>query len=181
MFILVIVKLSLFERIDMTSVFLIPKASLISLLLIVGCAGDEKNSAVQTDDQDSQGVDLSVITNDSQPSQDSTEDSGDVFEDSTEINDGLPAKYCENNNPELANCDQDTNYDPWIAGTGEVHYWIRDQKTEVFPFTTDDHQDLWYGYLQLTSPRGCTSSNRRHLSRLVFRGSQWASHRWRRV
>ena len=61
-------------------------------------------------------------------------------------------EYCAFNDPELANCDPDRNYDPWIAGTGEVHYWIRDKKTGVFPFTTDNNPKLWYGYLQLTSP-----------------------------
>ena len=72
--------------------------------------------------------------------------------DSGESDEVPIGEYCEFNDPELANCDPDRNYDPWIAGTGEVHYWIRDKKTEVFPFTTDDHPSVWYGYLQLTSP-----------------------------
>ena len=60
--------------------------------------------------------------------------------------------YCEFTDAELANCDPERNFDPWIVGTGEVHYWIRDKKTEVFPFTTNDEPEVWYGYFQMTSP-----------------------------
>ena len=32
-----------------------------------------------------------------------------------------------------------------------MHYWIRDKKTEVFPFTVDYDPRIWYGLLQITS------------------------------
>ena len=83
------------------------------------------------------------------------DDSGGQFtepNDSGDITEPQATVYCEGNDPALANCDPDVNFDPWIAGTGEVHYWIRDKKTEVFPFTTEDHPDVWFGYLQMTSP-----------------------------
>ena len=61
------------------------------------------------------------------------------------------AVYCEGNDPELANCDPERSYDPWAAHGGEVHYWIRDAKTEVYPFTVIYEPAIWYGYLHLTT------------------------------
>ena len=64
----------------------------------------------------------------------------------------LPAdQYCVGNDPELANCSTEQTFDPWIAAGGEIHYWIRDKKTEVFPFTVDYESLVWYGYFQITS------------------------------
>ena len=62
--------------------------------------------------------------------------------------------YCAGFDPDLADCKEDQNFDPWIAGTGEVPYWIRNRLTEVFPFTLParaDAADTHYGYLQLTT------------------------------
>lgn len=62
--------------------------------------------------------------------------------------------YCAGFDPDLADCQEDQNFDPWIAGTGEVAYWIRNRLTEVFPFTLParaDAADTHYGYLQLTT------------------------------
>ena len=38
--------------------------------------------------------------------------------------------YCDGNDEDLADCrnDADPVFDPWIASTGEVPIWIRDQK-----------------------------------------------------
>ena len=67
----------------------------------------------------------------------------------------VPAEgYCAGYDPNLADCQADQNFDPWIGGTGEVPYWIRNRLTEVFPFTLParaDAADTHYGYLQLTT------------------------------
>lgn len=117
-----------------------------SLLLSSACTGSEKST-------DTSSVQDSAVTSD-MPT-----DSGEPSEETAVENDEdtstaetLPQEYCANNDSALADCDPDVNYDPWIAGTGEVHYWIRDKKTLVFPFTADDAPEVWYGYLQLTSP-----------------------------
>ena len=63
--------------------------------------------------------------------------------------------YCAGNDDDLADCRLDGVFDPWIVATGEVPIWIRDKKTEVFPFTLparSDNKDVRYGYLQLTTP-----------------------------
>ncbi len=60
--------------------------------------------------------------------------------------------YCEGNDPGLADCDPDRAYDPWIASTGEVNYWIRDGLTLVIPFVATYEPAVEYGYFQLTSP-----------------------------
>lgn len=70
----------------------------------------------------------------------------------TEDTGPLPAdQYCVGNDPELANCSTEQTFDPWIAAGGEIHYWIRDKKTEVFPFTVDYEPLVWFGYFQITS------------------------------
>jgi bisphosphoglycerate-dependent phosphoglycerate mutase len=51
----------------------------------------------------------------------------------------------------LAQCDPDVNYDPWIGSTGEVPYWVRNQRTKVIPFTTATPAESQYGYLQVTT------------------------------
>lgn len=133
-----------------------PKTTIfLSLFLVGACTGEEKNndtgevqdSGVSVDSAET-GEDTSVAPQDTaevpQDTAENSEDSG--------TEEAIPQEYCANNDPALADCDPDINYDPWIAGTGEVHYWIREQKTLVFPFTTDDAPEVWYGYLQLTSP-----------------------------
>ncbi|MDA0630180.1 MAG: hypothetical protein O2981_02245 [Proteobacteria bacterium] len=62
--------------------------------------------------------------------------------------------YCAGYDPTLADCTADQNFDPWIAGTGENPYFIRNRLTEVFPFTLPARSEALstrYGYLQLTT------------------------------
>ena len=62
--------------------------------------------------------------------------------------------YCAGYNPNLADCQVDQNFDPWISATGKSPYWIRDRLTEVIPFTLPSRAeaiDTHYGYLQLTT------------------------------
>ena len=62
--------------------------------------------------------------------------------------------YCAGYDPSAADCQVDQNFDPWIAGTGEKPYWVRNGLTEVIPFTLparSDASDIRYGYLQLTT------------------------------
>ena len=109
------------------------------LMFSMGCRDGAKDADSDPDLLDTEARDTAL--GDSGESGDSGE-GGDV-----EI-----GTYCEFNDPELADCDPERTYDPWIAGTGEVPYWIQDKKTEAFPFTADDDDDVWYGYLQITSP-----------------------------
>ena len=65
------------------------------------------------------------------------------------------SSYCAGNDDDLADCNASQNFDPWIAGTGEVPVWIRNGLTEVFPFTLparSENPTLQYGYLQMTTP-----------------------------
>ena len=121
------------------------------VLLALSCGDTQKeaqpegaDTSTESSDSDEESTVDTTDTVDTGPS-DASNDSGDSAEPQSAV-------YCEGNDPTLADCDPDVNYDPWIAGTGEVHYWIRDKKTMVFPFTTDEHPDVWYGYLQITSP-----------------------------
>ena len=123
-------------------------------VLTIACGGEDKN--VPSADTSSEMQDSDTNVEDSHPSEpddsvdsDSQDSAAGDSGDSAEPQGGL---YCEGNDSTLADCDPDVNYDPWISGTGEVHYWIRDKKTMVFPFTTEDRPDVWYGYLQMTSP-----------------------------
>ena len=100
------------------------RMTVIVLILATGCGFGEKES--HTEPEEATDPDTNSTTEDTNPVQDSGgTDSGGTEE--VEI-----GEYCAFNDPELANCDPNRTYDPWIAGTGEVHYWIRDKQTEVF-------------------------------------------------
>lgn len=83
----------------------------------------------------------------------SVQDTGTNIDTASDIGTGgvSPTQYCDGENPELYSCEPDENYDPWIASTGEVNYWIRDAKTGAIPFLTTYEAAVEYGYLQITS------------------------------
>ena len=127
----------------------------VLLTTTISCSRAETNTARchdgvrgNTEDtgSDHRGSDLSAGDTDDTGQDEATDDTG-----ATTDEPALP-DYCEGNDAALANCDADRNYDPWIAHGGEVHYWIRDRKTETFPFTVMHEPQIWYGYLQMTSP-----------------------------
>ncbi len=63
--------------------------------------------------------------------------------------------YCYGADYSLVDCDPSRNYDPWIASTGEKHYWIRSGLTFAIPFTLPSREsasDTRYGFFQMTSP-----------------------------
>ena len=135
----------------MKSFFTLTSFSIVAL----SCAAEEKEQPTEYCDQELPAQDTSSPSNNSDAS--GTEDSNDTTspEDTGEANtdsgDSELAVYCEGNDPELANCDPERSYDPWTAHGGEVHYWIRDAKTEVYPFTVIYEPAIWYGYLHLTT------------------------------
>ena len=113
-------------------------------------SGDDDGASSDTEDSSNNNGSSSE---DSAGSSDSEEDSSDSV-----ANVDVPTEgYCAGFDPELADCDPATNFDPWIAGTGEVNYWIRSRLTEVFPFTLPERSDgtdaekVWYGLLQMTT------------------------------
>lgn len=129
-------------------------AAHIIVLLYTACMEAEQKSSDDDAGTEVQDSDANLEDSDA-PGPEEPVDSGTMDTaagDSGDSDESQSGVYCEGNDSTLANCDPDVNYDPWIAGTGEVHYWIRDRKTEVFPFTTEDRPDVWYGYLQMTSP-----------------------------
>ncbi len=121
-------------------------------------SSDSGASSSDDDDDTSSDADDSSSNNgsasgDSGGSSDSEEDSSDSSADVETPTDG----YCAGADPDLVDCDAERNFDPWIAGTGEVNYWIRNRLTEVFPFTLPERSDgsdaekIWYGLLQMTT------------------------------
>ena len=65
------------------------------------------------------------------------------------------SEYCYGADYALVDCDPSQNYDPWIASTGEKHYWIRSGLTFAIPFTLPSREsasDTRYGFFQMTSP-----------------------------
>ena len=62
-----------------------------------------------------------------------------------------PASYCAGSDRTLDTCAAEVNYDPWIASTGETHYWIRHRKTGVIPFLPTYEAGVDVGFLQITS------------------------------
>ena len=67
-----------------------------------------------------------------------------------------PSEYCYGSDYTLVDCDPSVNYDPWIASTGEKHYWIRNRLTFAIPFTLPhrNHEHAFkakYGYFQMTA------------------------------
>ena len=127
----------------------------MSVLLLSSCSltgdGLKIPDSGSTDDRTLYAVDGGNNTTSNETATEGSEDNsnGSSLDEEEQIPTGT---YCEFNDAELANCDPERNFDPWIAGTGEVHYWIRDGITEVFPFTTHDEPEVWYGYFQITSP-----------------------------
>ena len=120
--------------------------------VMVGCTSADKQEPVEENEQENTNTDTaSTETEDTQVDTNDTtqiDETGVADTDSAELE---QAEYCEGNNPELANCDPERTYDPWTAHGGEVHYWIRDAKTEVYPFTVIYDPEIWYGYLHLTT------------------------------
>ena len=69
------------------------------------------------------------------------------------------SEYCYGADYALVDCEASRNYDPWIANTGEKHYWLRNQLTLSIPFTLPARNDsesqadiTRYGYFQMTAP-----------------------------
>ena len=129
--------------------------STLSLVIsISACSTSEKrptieDSANENANEDSTNTDNPSTIEDT--SGQTTEDTEDTDHPDTDSGETRVAVYCEGNDPTLANCDPERTYDPWTAHGGEVHYWIRDAKTEVYPFTVIHDPAIWYGYLQLTT------------------------------
>lgn len=115
-----------------------------------GASGDSDDTSSDTDET---AGDDAGSSEDGGSSSDSDEESSDNNADVEVPTEG----YCAGFDPDLADCNADNNFDPWIAGTGEVSYWIRNRLTEVFPFTLperstgSDAEAVWYGYLQMTT------------------------------
>jgi len=65
---------------------------------------------------------------------------------------GNSGGYCLNPASERVSCSPSRNFDPWIAATGEVPFWIRSGLILSIPFTAATAEDSEYGYLQLTTP-----------------------------
>jgi len=69
------------------------------------------------------------------------------------------SEYCYGADYSLVDCEPSRNYDPWIASTGEKHYFLRNQLTLSIPFTLPARNDSQtqagitrYGYFQMTAP-----------------------------
>ena len=119
------------------------------LSIQLGCGTDTVDPQDQSfDDFDEWGNGIddfspSPTTSENQNSSESNEeDSGGSGVLYTDFSD----QYCSGAEPTLVDCDPEINYDPWIAGTGEVHYWIRNKKTLSFPFSTEVNPEVYYGF-----------------------------------
>ena len=110
--------------------FCSPKTTFfLSVLLVGACTGEEKSTdTAEVQDSGVSGAETGEDT--AETPQDTAETPQDTAENSedTGMEEAIPQEYCANNDPTLADCDPDINYDPWIDGTGEVHYWICEQK-----------------------------------------------------
>jgi len=116
------------------------------IALAIGCSGPESKGPSSPDSGSGTSQDTDVSEGGGSGGEDpvDTGEAGDTGE--------LPlAVYCEDNVPELSNCDPDRHYDPWTSQVRQVSYWIRDQKTESFPFTVIYDPDIWYGYIRMSS------------------------------
>jgi hypothetical protein len=84
-------------------------------------------------------------------------------------------EYCQDADYSLVDCDASRNYDPWIASTGEKHYWLRNQLTLSIPFTLPSRNDseaqadlVRYGYFQMTAPERKRDQYKEDIFRVWF-------------
>jgi len=124
------------------------EAVLMLLSIVVGCTSPNEKNSSSNDTGNSEQLD----STDTAEETDTSENTDSADEDRANNEETSSEEYCANNDPSLSNCDPENNFDPWIAGTGETPFWIRDQKTEVIPFTNEYGSEIEYGYLQITSP-----------------------------
>ena len=101
-------------------------------------------------------VSAPTISNNTDPtdSTDSTDSTGSTDTTTTVYVD--ESEYCYGADYALVDCEPSRNFDPWIASTGEKHYWIRNRLTFAIPFTlphrTHEHASkAKFGYFQMTA------------------------------
>lgn len=116
--------------------------STLLFVFLMGCSSSDTKNQDTASTEDTGNI----------QTEDTAENTTEPPEDTTDTEEPELAEYCADNNPELCNCDPERTYDPWMTQGGEVNYWIRDKKTESYPFTVEYDEAVWYGYLQMTSP-----------------------------
>lgn len=132
----------------------IPWMSLVVFGCSSGCDSESISPKEQSFDEFEQwGTGVEGFTGSDASGQSTNVDSGDTEGSDTVSAEDVDysAEYCLGMNPDLVDCDPAINFDPWVAGTGEVHYWIRNAKTMTFPFSTQIRDNVERGYFQITT------------------------------